>query len=612
MPSRTSGFVQQRKQCRHKVLAREGGFTLIELMIVVAIMSIIGVLSVTSLMRVLSRARSKKVTVARRAVAQSPLQVHRVYQREGISKIGGLIQSVSSSDIQAHLQVDYLLDQGSVVPVYHASFQATYLLRNPFSSTLPARVFFPFPKGAGTFSALQFQVAREDKRCVVPSKATSLPRPRVRKHGHSTTRPSVLHRRQVAVSGAISQDLLSCVLREPQSHLQMSTDGIAWFHRFPAHERVRVVIRYRVRGRDQFRYRIAAGKKKLFRFKMNITGVDPNIPPSALQPSSTSRLLAPQSHLFVWDFKDFLTSEHIQIRFPPQFSKYYRFSLLGKLAGFALLLFAFFFWYFGERERPEKITRLNFALVGVGFVSFFPLFIFLEDHLSMQWAFGVALGSAVLLTTVHVALFMGWLWSLFRSLPLQLLITLSFTFAVLFPAFRPLAFTVSALVLAAVLIGMNARYQREAREREAKEAEERKRFLEEEALRRKTAPKPVADLFGPPTVPDPFLKESLQDSQPQVAKSSKTTDLSTIGGMREEAKKPAPATCFCMFCDAKVEPHFKHCQECGAFLQRDYNCPSCQTRYWYPAVESFRFCRQCGVSMSPPPNPIPISPKAGS
>ncbi len=444
---------------------RQRGFTLIELMIVVVIMSIIGATFVGMAMRM----RTKKKTqqsgpsiAARRAVAQTPLQVQRLQADEhGALRLGALVQSVTSSVVDARLHVDYLLDDGRIIPVYQANFEATYHLRNPDATVLLARILFPFPKGAGTFSALHFQVARAGADCA-PS---------------ATSRPTKGRTKPSAAPILTLSEPLRCTLREPQHNLDMGTHGIAWRYAFAPQEEIRVVVRYRVRGRDQYQYQIAAGKKRQFLFKMHIAGVDPLIPPSALQPSQTKRLLEPQHHLITWDFRDFITSESIEIRFPPEYAKFHRFSLLGRLAWIALLLFAIFFWYFGERERPEalrsnNLTRLNIALVGIGFVSFFPLFLYLEDHLTMRWAFWLGLGCATTLTTIHVALFMGLRWTLWRSLPLQLLITLSFTAAILFPAYRTLILTVASLFLTVALIALNARYQREARA---------KALLEEEA-----------------------------------------------------------------------------------------------------------------------------------
>ena len=566
---------------------RQRGFTLIELMIVVVIMSIIGATFVGMAMRM----RTKKKTqqsgpsiAARRAVAQTPLQVQRLQADEhGALRLGALVQSVTSSVVDARLHVDYLLDNGRIIPVYQANFEATYHLRNPDATVLLARILFPFPKGAGTFSALHFQVARAGADCA-PS---------------ATSRPTKGRTKPSAAPILTLSEPLRCTLREPQHNLDMGTHGIAWRYAFAPQEEIRVVVRYRVRGRDQYQYQIAAGKKRQFLFKMHIAGVDPLIPPSALQPSQTKRLLEPQHHLITWDFRDFITSESIEIRFPPEYAKFHRFSLLGRLAWIALLLFAIFFWYFGERERPEalrsnNLTRLNIALVGIGFVSFFPLFLYLEDHLTMRWAFWLGLGCATTLTTIHVALFMGLRWTLWRSLPLQLLITLSFTAAVLFPAYRTLILTVASLFLTVALIALNARYQREARakallEEEARHQQEAKQKREEEERLRLRE------------------RERLRLEQMVSISPSPTTSAISIIEPSPITAQP-PSLRHCMYCNAAVDPHHKHCYACGCFLQRDYNCPSCCTLYWYPAVSSFLYCRTCGKNIYPPKDPTPSLP----
>lgn len=578
---------------------KQRGFTLIELMIVVVIMSMIGATFVGMAMRMRSQKKDKQSgpsLAARRAVAQTPLLVQRLQPDEqGALRLGSLVQSVTSSVIDARLHVDYLLDNGRVIPVYQAHFDATYHLRNPESSVLLARIFFPFPKGAGTFSALQFQVARAGAACDSP------PTSRPNSPSHPPKTP-ILTRLQP----------LSCTLQDPQHNLAMGTNGIAWRYAFAPQEEIRVVVRYRVRGRDQYQYQIAAGKKRRFQFKMHIAGVDPQIPPSALQPSRMQRLLEPQHHLVTWEFRDFLTSESIEIRFPPEYAKFHRFSLLGRFAWVALLLFAIFFWYFGERERPDalrsnNLTRLNIALVGIGFVSFFPLFLYLEDHLTMRWAFWLGIGCATLLTTIHVALFMGIRWALWRSLPLQLLVTLSFTAAILFPAYRTIILTIASLLLTVALIALNARYQREARAKalldeearrlqEAKqkrEDEERQRIHERERLRLERQLSTAE--------PDPI--DAIMRKEPLT-----TQTTATSLPIQPTSTHPATQHRHCMYCNATVDAHHKHCYACGSFLQRDYNCPSCNTLYWYPAVSSFRYCRSCGKNMHPPIDPTPHTP----
>jgi hypothetical protein len=206
---------------------------------------------------------------------------------------------------------------------------------------------------------------------------------------------------------------------------------------------------------------------------------------------------------------------------------------------------------------------------------------------------------------------MGLRWALLRSLPIQLLVTLSFTAAVLFPAYRTLIITLSALLLTVALIILNARYQREARIQAAREAEEK----EHEAAKQRR----LAEEQGRLIERERFRLEVIAEGEEGQ---KKTVDPSQLSFGEEASTRPLSAkkereaivtlpmaslqkTCHCMYCKATVEKHHKHCYACGAFLQRDYACPSCHTLYWYPAVSSFRFCRSCGGSLFPPPDPTP-------
>ncbi|MBK04167.1 MAG: hypothetical protein CL932_05295 [Deltaproteobacteria bacterium] len=575
------------------------GFTLIELMVVVAILSVLAAIVVTATLRLVNR--NKKLTKSVKkttAVAQLALQVRRIRRKDGRWVAGRVVSTaVQSTKVDAALKVHYVLERAKVVPVYHADFQGRYTLLNASKKPLRAVVYFPFPRGAGTFSDIQFLVTPKQSPSSRPTTQNT----------HTTTYVS------------------------PKYGLDITPSGVQWSRHFAPEEIIKVKIRYKVRGRDLYRYRIAPGKKRAFSFKLKVEGVDPDIPSQALQPSNSQRLLSQQniSNLFTWSFQDFLSTEDIIVKFPPQFSKYYRYGLLGRLGGIALLFFAIFFWFFGERQKPDTITRTNFFLLLLCFASFFPMLIFLEEHTGLYKAFSISLITACFLTTYHTSTFMGWRWAFKMSLPFQLFFTVGFTFAVLLPTYRPLAFTIGAVLLVAFIIVYHARYQKERAEREALEEEERIRTEEaqrEEAKRleasRLARLKEMEETLST-DAETPLLVTQLQGALEEefFGEAAGTKDFQASSGLRvriettqgdavvqdKEGTQKAPKsnlTEYCLFCGTHVDPEFKHCYGCGSLLQRTYDCPGCDEEYWYPSVESFNQCRKCGTALTPPPSPL--------
>lgn len=544
------------------------GFTLIELMIVVVIISILGALVVPLVFKVLTKARTSYKISAKKPLHQKALQVRRIRRtNRGFRISKRLLPSVvDSSHVHVKLQVRFLLEQGRVIPAYDARFQGKYILKNPTNQAFYASLFFPFPKGAGTFSHLSFQ-----QSSLHPSKT-------------ATSQPSVTQNKS-------------------SKHVRMTPYGMTWNYRFLPNEQLKVSIKYHVRGREQYRYRIASGKKQKFHFTMDVVGADPLLPSTSLQPTSHLKRLTKQQlvHHFSWKFDHFLSTQPIEVRFPKQYAKYYRFSLLGKLGFIALLFFGLFFWLLSEQFHPTKVqsggkSLVNFAFLLAGFVSFFPLFIYLEDHVTIWQAFSIAISSASLLTTFHVAMFMGIRWGLLVNLPLQLFFTAGFTFAVLVPTYRPLAFTVGAVILVAFLIVSHARHQKQKakEEEDARKEHERKRLEKERKRKQET----LAITSKEAMAPDSFatdsriLSSNIQPTADQQSESSCSHQDDTDNQ-------------FCLFCRATVEPHFKHCHECGERLQRTHSCTTCHEEYWFPSVNSFTYCRKCGDTLYPPPSPLP-------
>jgi len=126
---------------------------------------------------------------------------------------------------------------------------------------------------------------------------------------------------------------------------------------------------------------------------------------------------------FDWRFENLVSQSPLIVDLPGSHSLTGKVLLLCRLAGLAVLLFGFGFWYLGELYRPGCLSRFgwgHFFMLALTYSSFFPALciLSLSQGLSLGPALLIAGGLAQPLLLLHVWRSLDLRFSLFYVLPL--------------------------------------------------------------------------------------------------------------------------------------------------------------------------------------------------
>ncbi|MEW6278978.1 MAG: type II secretion system protein [Candidatus Eremiobacterota bacterium] len=337
------------------------GFTLIELMIVVAIFAIISAILIPNFLKAReqarNRARDRQPRPAATATAPEPALPE------------GLPPQIDSADIRVALSVSHLRVGSDVYTRYTAGYQGIFHLRAS-DTDQPTRLEFDFP-------------------------------------------PGTLEARDVALR------FVTTSAAEPPGVIYYQR-GIVWAGTLPP-DLSAVEVTYQAVGRDRLEYRLPrATRIRAVHLEVNLEGTPAYmLPDQALQPTAI------EPGRLIWDFKDVVSDRPIVVELPGAQSPVGRVILLLKLVGIAVLLFGAGFWYLSDLDKPGRLESFrwgHFFLLALTYSLFFAVFAVLGFHGDVQTGPGLAIAAAcsLPLLMLHVSRVLDARFALLYTLPLAL------------------------------------------------------------------------------------------------------------------------------------------------------------------------------------------------
>ncbi len=328
--------------------------------------------------------------------------------------------NIDSTDANVVLMVGYRQAEGAYVTTYEAAFDARYAIRAPSVEREGVRiaVAFPFPNDCTAISGPKLLVNNE----------------------------------------------------QDEDRTSYSMAGIRWVGWFKPKETKVIAISYTARGEGSYRYALDKNRlSRKFRFLVTIKGLEPGhqveIPGDSLQPNPQSLISgsrpAPQAVQYLWDHDGLLTTRDILINFPAKESPTALAERVGanaakllpvvRFAPLFLVLYVGALMLTGLPRTDHRYMAETLILLGLAFIAFYPLFIFLAAYVGQATALGLALGLIVILTGVY-ALMSGGQSLAARVAVFQCVLLGAFTYGLLDPAITGLMITLGLVILVALFM----------------------------------------------------------------------------------------------------------------------------------------------------------------
>ncbi|MEQ8167510.1 MAG: prepilin-type N-terminal cleavage/methylation domain-containing protein [Candidatus Eremiobacterota bacterium] len=337
-------------------------FTLIELMIVFAIISIIAVILIPAFLKARENAKRER--------EEKTVQVTTVNDKtKELSyrvKPEGKYPFFSSETIKIILSVKPHRIGMDVFNRFEADFKGQFLLKG--SKNEPVRLDFRFPGG--------------------------------------TTEARDVTLKFITETGA----------EEPENVIY-DREGIFWTGILPENKETRAEISFVALGRNSFEY-ILPPSQRANMVEIELTMHESPvyiIPDWALQPTS---IVGP---LISWKFNNLVTDRNITVEFPEALSPLGKVVLMCKLVGIAVLFFGLGFWYLCALYRPEGLISFrfpHFLLLALTYSLFFVIFgvIGFRGNVSTVAAIGISAALSLPLLTLHVSRIIDMKFALTRNL----------------------------------------------------------------------------------------------------------------------------------------------------------------------------------------------------
>jgi prepilin-type N-terminal cleavage/methylation domain-containing protein len=376
------------------------GFTLVELMIVVVIISVLAAIAVPTFLSQMEKAAQLEESDApSQPIRQEPPSAEAVM---GPSGELGLPPVIESSEVQLDLYSTHVLDRFGVYTRYDAEFGGTFVVRNtdPVVDTITIR--FPFPPGINEARNVSLRFRDEPGQ-----------------------------------------------LEEPLG-VTYGLRGIEWRGHVAPGNAVTAVVSYTAQGRDALVYDVAGrGRSGTVRVDLQLHEAPRVvIPPGSLQPAERD---GPSLH---WRFDALITNKSIVVELPAGASPLGRVILLLQLAGLAVLLFGAGFWYLSEGLHPGRLDDFrwgHFLLLALNYSLFFGIVSVIGYRGSESFALGAATVVSLPLLMLHVTRITDQTFALTRVLPLVLFTLATVVLGVFLDRQRPLVFLSAAVLVIAFL-----------------------------------------------------------------------------------------------------------------------------------------------------------------
>jgi prepilin-type N-terminal cleavage/methylation domain-containing protein len=343
------------------------GFTLIELIVVVAIIGLIAAIAIPMLARMVQESAEEESTEARAATEETA--VARSEPVKPAPEPAGVLPELTEAVVEMELAASYHRIGMEVVTRFEVNYQGRYVILNPGGDGDLVQLYFPFPAGTTEARDVFLKLAQGEQE---------------------TEAPGVSYDRH----------------------------GIYWSGTIAAGTAVNARVGFVAQGRERLvQSLVPARRTHSLHVTLTMPGTSGSVPDHALQPTSAA------GDRLDWDFDNLVTDRLIVIEIPGAKSPLGRISLLFKLVGLAVFLFGLGFWYLSEMYRPGLLDDFrwgHFLLLASTYSLFFVVFAVLGYHSEEgTWrSMGIAGVLSLPLLALHVSRIVNIWFALSRVLPL--------------------------------------------------------------------------------------------------------------------------------------------------------------------------------------------------
>ncbi|NLI98182.1 hypothetical protein GX441_05930 [bacterium] len=329
-----------------------------------------------------------------------------VYDNKGtLIKDAVIQQKMPSSDIKVNLSLSYRQRGQMRFPGYEVTFDADYVVANPFDRALPVSFNFPIPYSSGLLKDFHIAVDGEDYTA--------------------------------------DQDY---------------SNGVDWRENLEPGESRTIHIKYTSRGMGDWSYGLGTYQGALPSFKLHLSSnfADIDYPEGTMAPTRMEIDEHKNKAELAWEFENLVSGQNIGVSIPKPLD-------VGKAtAGVLFFVPLALIFFLGlilvlSSIKGVDLHPMHYLLITGGFFVFHILMSYLTTLVPLVWAFAISMGVSALMTVGYTALIRkGWP-VIFSSVLGIILFELGFSLAQFFPEIRGLMLALIIISGLGIVMGFTAK-----------------------------------------------------------------------------------------------------------------------------------------------------------